>query len=67
MAGVMVVLMIVVFLAGLAVGALAALAVLARREDRDYALTGDVLDRLVTATRRLGGAGRRAPGRRLLP
>lgn len=59
--------MAIVFLAGLAVGALAALAVLARREDRSHALTGDILDRLVTGTRRLGGVGRREPGRRLLP
>jgi hypothetical protein len=59
MAGVIVVLAIVVFLAGLAVGVVAALTIVVRREGGDYALSrSEVLDRLALGARRLGGAGR---------
>lgn len=58
MAGVVVVMAIVVFLAGVLIGVIAALAVAARREDRQYALAGWVPGRLAAHARGLGGLGR---------
>jgi hypothetical protein len=58
MAGVVVV-AVTVFIAGLAVGVFALIAIAVRREDRRYTLAGEAPDRLSRSTRRLTGVGRR--------
>ena len=58
MAGVVVV-AVTVFIAGLAVGVFALIAIAVRREDRRYTLAVDAPDRLSRTTRRLTGVGRR--------
>ena len=59
MAGVVVVVIIALFLGGIAVGVVAAVAVSVRREDRRYSLAGDAPDRVSQSARRLNGLGRR--------
>src|ERR1035441_5264496 len=59
MAGVVVVVIIALFLGGIAVGVIAAVAVSVRREDRRYSLGGDAPDRVSQSARRLNGVGRR--------
>jgi CHASE1-domain containing sensor protein len=58
MTGAVVVMAVVVFLAGLLVGMVAAGAVLLRREDRARVLTNSASTRLGTYARRLHGLGR---------
>jgi hypothetical protein len=58
MTGVVVVVAVVVFLAGLLVGIIAAGTVLLRREDRTHALGGRAFGRLSMYARRLPGPGR---------
>ena len=58
MAGVVVV-AVTVFIAGLAVGVFALIAIAVRREDRRYTLAREAPDRLSRSTRRLTGVGRR--------
>jgi hypothetical protein len=59
MAGVVAVVAISLFLAGVAVGVIAIVAVAVRREDRRYTLASDAPDRLSRSTRWLNGVGRR--------
>ena len=54
-----VVVAVTVFIAGLAVGVFALIAIAVRREDRRYTLAGEAPDRLSRSTRRLTGVGRR--------
>jgi hypothetical protein len=58
-AGVVVVVVIALFLGGISVGVIAAVAVSVRREDRRYSLGGDAPDRVSRSARRLNGVGRR--------
>jgi len=58
MTGAVVVVAVVVFLAGLLVGVVAAGTVILRREDRARALTNSASTRLGTYTRRLHGLDR---------
>jgi hypothetical protein len=59
MAGVIVAMAIVVFVAGVLTGVMAALAVAARRGDAMYPLAGIASSRLGTYARRLNGLGHR--------
>jgi len=59
MAGAVVVMGVVVFLAGMLVGVIAALAMGIGRADHRYPLTGEASGRLGTITRRLNGLGHR--------
>ena len=59
MAGVVVVVAVAVFIAGMVMGVTAVVAIAVRREDRRYTLAGDAPDRLSRTTRRLTGVGRR--------
>lgn len=59
MAGVVVASAVSVFLGGLVIGVIVAIAIAVRREDRCYSLAGDAPDRLSGNTRRLTGVGRR--------
>lgn len=59
MAGVVVASAVSVFLGGLVIGVIVAIAIAVRREDRCYSLVGDAPDRLSGNTRRLTGVGRR--------
>jgi hypothetical protein len=59
MAGVVVVVIIALFLGGIAVGVIAVVAVSVRREDRRYSLGGDAPDRVSQSARWLNGVGRR--------
>lgn len=59
MAGVVVASAVSVFLGGLVIGVIVAIAIGVRREDRCYSLAGDAPDRLSGNTRRLTGVGRR--------
>jgi hypothetical protein len=58
MTGAVVVVAVVVFLAGLLVGVVAAGAVILRREDRTRVLSGSASTRLGMYARRLNGLGR---------
>jgi hypothetical protein len=59
MAGVVAVVIIALFLGGIVVGVIAAVAVSVRREDRRYSLGGDAPDRVSQSARWLNGVGRR--------
>jgi hypothetical protein len=59
MAGVVVVTAVSVFLGGLVMVVITAIAIAVRREDRRYTLAGEAPDRLSRSTRRLTGVGRR--------
>ena len=59
MAGVVVVVIIALFLGGIAVGVIGVVAVSVRREDRHYSLGGDAPDRVSQSARWLNGVGRR--------
>jgi hypothetical protein len=59
MAGVVIVMAIAVFVAGVLIGVIAALAMGLHREGRMYALTGEASSRLGTYARRLNGLGHR--------
>ncbi len=59
MAGLVAVSIIVLFLGGVVIGMLAAVAHAVRREDRAFTLAGEAPDRLSDAARRLNGLGRR--------
>jgi len=59
MAGAVVVLIISLFLGGITVGVIAAVAFSVRREDRHFTLTGDAPDRISQSARWLNGVGRR--------
>jgi hypothetical protein len=59
MAGVVVTSAVAVFLGGLVLGVIVAIAIAVRREDRCNSLAGDAPDRLSGNTRRLTGVGRR--------
>jgi hypothetical protein len=59
MAGVVVVTTVSVFLGGLVMVVIVAIAIAVRREDRRYTLAGEAPDRLSRSTRRLTGVGRR--------
>jgi CHASE1-domain containing sensor protein len=59
MTGAVVVVAVVVFLAGLLVGVVAAGAAMLRREDRRYTLAVDAPDQLSRVARRLVGVSRR--------
>ena len=59
MAGVVVAIAVAIFLAGMAVGVIAVVAIAVRREDRRYTLASEAPDRLSRSTRRLTGVGRR--------
>ena len=59
MAGAVVAIAVAVFLAGVAMGVIAVVAIAVRREDRRYTLAGDAPDRLSRNTRRLTGLRRR--------
>jgi hypothetical protein len=61
MAGSVVVLAIMVFLAGMLAGGIAAAVVAVRREDRRYSLSGEAPGRLGILTRRRNGLGHRDP------
>jgi hypothetical protein len=50
---------VAVFIAGMAMGVIAVVAIAVRREDRRYTLAVDAPDRLSRSTRRLTGVGRR--------
>jgi hypothetical protein len=54
-----VVVAVAVFIAGMAMGVIAVVAIAVRREDRRYTLAVDAPDRLSRSTRRLTGVGRR--------
>jgi hypothetical protein len=58
MTGVIVIMAVVLFLAGVAIGVFAAVAVAVRREDRRYPLTGAAPTRLAKYARYLNGLGR---------
>ena len=66
MAGGVLAMAIAVFLAGVLAGVLVAVTVVLRREDRRYAVTGQVPAWLDTGVRRLGGVGHRVAGRELM-
>jgi hypothetical protein len=53
MTGVIVIMAVALFLAGMAIGVFAAVAVAVRREDRSYPLTGEAPSRLVKYARYL--------------
>lgn len=55
MTGVIVIMAVVLFLAGVAIGVFAAVAVAVRREDRSYPLTGEASSRLAKYVRYLNG------------
>jgi hypothetical protein len=55
MTGVIVIMAVALFLAGVAIGVFAAVAVAVRREDRSYPLTGEAPSRLVKYARYLNG------------
>jgi hypothetical protein len=55
MTGVIVIMAVVLFLAGVAIGVFAAVAVAVRREERSYPLTGEAPGRLTKYTRYLNG------------
>ena len=59
MAGVVIPVAVALFLAGVATGVLALIAIAVRREDRGNTLAGEAPDRLSRSTRRLTGVGRR--------
>jgi hypothetical protein len=58
MTGVIVIMAVALFLAGVAIGVFAAVAVAVRREDRSYPLTGEAPSRLAKYVRYLNGLGR---------
>jgi hypothetical protein len=55
MTGVIVIMAVVLFLAGVAIGVFAAVAVAVRREERSYPLTGEAPGRLTKYARYLNG------------
>ena len=55
MTGVIVIMAVALFLAGMAIGVFAAVAVAVRREDRSYPPTGEAPSRLVKYARYLNG------------
>lgn len=55
MTGVIVIMAVPLFLAGVVIGVFAAVAVAVRREDRSYSLTGDAPGRLTKYARYLNG------------
>jgi hypothetical protein len=55
MTGVIVIMAVALFLAGVAIGVFAAVAVAVRREDRSYPLTGNAPGRLTKYARYLNG------------
>ena len=55
MTGVIVIMAVALFLAGVAIGVFAAVAVAVRRQDRNYPLTGDAPGRLTKYARYLNG------------
>ena len=55
MTGVIVIMAVALFLAGVAIGVVAAVAVAVRRQDRSYPLTGDAPGRLTKYARYLNG------------
>jgi len=59
MAGVVVIVTIALFLGGMVVGVMAAIALAVRREDRAYTLVGEAPNRMSRSARRLNGVGRR--------
>ncbi len=58
MTGVILILAVTLFLAGVAIGIFAAVAVAVRREERSYPLTGATPNRLAKYARYLNGLGR---------
>jgi hypothetical protein len=58
MTGVIVLMAVALFLAGVVIGVFAAVAVAVRREERNYPLTGDAPSRLARYARYLNGLGR---------
>jgi hypothetical protein len=67
MASAVVVMLISLFLGGIAVGVIAAVAVSIRREDSRFTLAGDAPGRLSQSARRLNGVGSRGLDREFFP
>ena len=59
MASVVVVVTIALFLGGVVIGVMAAIALAVHREDRAYTLVGEAPNRMSRNARRLNGVGRR--------
>jgi len=59
MSGVVVIVTVALFLGGVVIGVIAAVALAIRREDRRYTLVSEAPDRISSSTRRLTGVGRR--------